>query len=68
LRRINGKPWNRKAALEDSVVDPEDSAVDLEGPVVDPADRTAAPEDQEVALEDREGQAGSVRGCLSLQP
>ena len=65
------------------MVDPEDSAVDLEGPAVDPLaaseapspywvvdleEREVAPEDQEAALEDREGQAGSVRGCLSLQP
>ena len=62
---------------------PEDSAVDLEGQVVDPLvasagpspysvvdlqDRAVDPEDQEAALEDGEGQAGSVRGCLSLQP
>jgi hypothetical protein len=61
---------------EDSVVDLEDQAVDplaaSEAPspywVVDLEDRAVAPEDQEATPGDREGQAGSVRGCLSLQP
>ena len=68
MRRINGKPWNRKAAREDSAVDPEDSAADLEGQEVDRADRAADPADPAAAQEEREGQAGSVRGWLLLQP
>ena len=42
MRRINGKPWNRKAALADS-------AVSLEG------DREVGLGDQAAVLEDREG-------------